>query len=69
MHERDWVTMQEMVKEGFVAPEKAQLTMELIIAVHQNFIYEAVIHGDSLDMEAHKANFNQMFEYLLAAAR
>ena len=69
MRERDWVTMQDMVKEGFVAPEKAQLTMELIIAVHQNFIYEAVIHSDSLDMEAHKANFNRMFEYLLAAAK
>lgn len=69
MQERDWVTMQEMVREGFVSHEKAELTMNLIIAVHQNFIYEAVIHGDSLDMEAHKANFNQMFEYLLAAAK
>ena len=69
MRERDWVTMQDMVKEGFVAPEKAQLTMELIIAVHQNFIYEAVIHGDSLDMEKHKAEFTRMLEYLLDAAK
>ena len=69
MRERDWVTMQDMVQEGFVAPEKAQLTMELIIAVHQNFIYEAVIHADTLDIETHKKEFSRMFEYLLAAAK
>ena len=32
MRERDLVTMQAMVEEGFVAPEKAELTLELIIA-------------------------------------
>ena len=69
MRERDWVTMQDMVKDGFVASEKAELTMELIIAVHQNFIYEAVIHGDTLDMDAHKEKFTRMFDYLLDAAR
>ena len=69
MHERDWVTMQEMVQDGFVAPDKAELTMDLIIAVHQNFIYEAVIHGDTLDIENHKKKFTQMFDYLLTAAK
>lgn len=69
MFERDRVTMQEMVEEGFVAPEKADMTLKLIIAVHQNFIYEACIHGDKLDLEAHKQTFNQMFEYLLSMAK
>lgn len=69
MAERDIVTIQAMVEEGLIAPEKAETTMELIIAVHQNFIYEASIHSDSLDIEGHKRRFNQMFEYLLAQAK
>lgn len=69
MRERDNVTMQEMIREGFIAPEKADLTLELIIAVHQNFIYEAAIQGDSLDIEGHKAKFQQMFDYLLSIAK
>ncbi len=69
MRERDNVTMQEMVREGFIAPEKADLTLELIIAVHQNFIYEASIQGDCLDLDAHKAKFFQMFDYLLSIAK
>jgi len=69
MRERDQVTMQAMVAEGTVAPEKADITQELIIAVHQNFIYEAVLQGDSLDIEAHKARFEEMFNYILAQAK
>lgn len=69
MQERDRVTMQEMVHDGFVSPDKADLTLDLIIAVHQNFIYEAVIHGDSLDLDTHKANFDRMFEYILSCAK
>ena len=69
MRERDSVTMQDMVREGFVSPDKADLTLDLIISVHQNFIYEAAIQGDSLDLDAHKSRFFQMFDYLLAAAK
>lgn len=68
MQERDRVTMAEMVRDGFVSPEKADATQELIIALHQHFIYEAAIHGESLDMEAHQRRFDQLFEYLLAQA-
>lgn len=69
MLERDRVTMQDMVVEGFVAPEKADITLRLIVAIHQNFIYEACIHGDSLDCEAHKQKFSEMLEYILAQAK
>ena len=68
MTERDSVTIQAMVEEGFLAPEKAQITMELIIAVHQSFIYEASINAE-LDLEEHKARFNRMFDYLLEQGR
>ncbi len=37
MLERDRITMEKMVQEGDVAPEKAEDTMELIIALHQSF--------------------------------
>ena len=69
MQERDRVTMQDMVKGGYVHPHKAEPTPELIIAVHQNFIYETIIHRDTPALEAHKAAFPRMFEYLLAAAK
>lgn len=69
MRERDMVTVQAMVEEGFVAPEKVELTMELIIAVHQNFIYEATLQGDSLDIDCHKVKFKQLFDYILEQAK
>ena len=37
MRERDEITMESMVQEGFVLEEKADITLELIIALHQNF--------------------------------
>lgn len=69
MRERDQVTMEKMIRDGFVSPEKADATLGLIIATHQTFIYEAMVRGDSLDLEAHKAKFEALFEYLLACAR
>jgi len=69
MKERDSVTIQAMVEEGFIAPEKVDITLDLIISVHQNFIYEVCTHGEHLDLEAHKKRFTEMFEYILAAAK
>lgn len=69
MRERDSVTMCEMVKEGFVAPEKVDATLDLIVATHQNFIYQACVEGEQLDIESHKKQFESLFEYLLSAAK
>lgn len=69
MKERDSVTMQAMVEEGYIAPDKADMTLDLIIAVHQTFIYEAAAKGEQLDLEAHKRNFDAIFEYILAMGR
>lgn len=69
MQERDRVTMQAMVEEGFVAPEKAEVTLDLLAAVHQNFIHEACTHGGALNLDAHKEKFNELFEYILTQAR
>ena len=69
MLERDRVTMENMVKEGFVAPEKAEITLELVIAAHQNFLYEAYTQGEALNREAHLGKFEQQMLYLLKAAK
>ena len=68
MRERDEITMESMVQEGFVLEEKADITLELIIALHQNFIYEAYLKGDSLNIEEHEEKFNRLFEYILEMA-
>ena len=69
MKERDSVTMQAMVAEGFVAPEKADVILDLIISVHQTFIYEAAARGEKLDLDAHKKKFDEIFEYILSTAK
>lgn len=69
MADRDRITMDRIVQEGDIRPEKAAVTMDLIIALHQNFLYEACLRRELLDAKAHEAKFNEMFEYLLAAGR
>lgn len=69
MRERDEFIMKGMVQEGDVAAEKAGVTLELIVALHQNYIYEASLQGDKLDVEEHKKKFDEIFEYVLQAAK
>ena len=69
MRERDSVIMQDLVSEGFVRPEKAEKTLELVIALHQHYIYEAAINGKGLDIAGHEARFLQLFDYILQMAK
>ena len=69
MKERDRITMKDMVAEGSVASGKAEMTLELITAVHQKFIYEASVRGDQLDMEQHKKKFDEIFEFVIEMAK
>lgn len=68
MMERDRITIQDMVEEGFIAPEKAEITQQLIIAAHQSVIYEACLDGEDRDHRELKERFDRMLEYLLSAA-
>lgn len=68
MRERDKITMECMIQEGYVIEENADITLELIIALHQNFIYKACLDGEQFDMEEHETKFNHLFEYILAMA-
>lgn len=69
MHDRDRLMMENAVSEGFVAESKAEKTMDILIAVHQNFIYEAMMAGKDFDVEEHTIKFNNLFEYIFEAAR
>ncbi len=68
MRERDWITMQKMIEDHYIAQEKAAATVELIVSLSQSFIYEACVRGDQLDIELHKKRFNELFDYILAMA-
>lgn len=69
MSERDSISINAMVAEGFLAPEKAEVTKQLIIDVHQTFLYEAAVRGESLDLQAHRAQFEKLFAYILEQGR
>ncbi|MBR5485809.1 MAG: TetR/AcrR family transcriptional regulator [Oscillospiraceae bacterium] len=69
MLERDRITMRDMVIDGFVNPEKADMTLELLIAVHQNYIYDAYLQGEQLDYDAHLSRFDNVMQYILDAAK
>lgn len=68
MKERDNIIMEALVEEGFVAPEKAEMTLELMTSLHQHFIYEAVIQGNEKAGQCRK-RFDQVFEYVMEMAR
>lgn len=67
MFERDQILMEQMVQEGDIRADKAQITLELIVALHQNFLYMASLRREGFDAKIHETKFDQMFEYLLAA--
>lgn len=69
MLERDRITMAQMVAEGDIRSDRAETTLELIIALHQSFIYDASLSRENFDLEAHQERFSRLFEYLLAAGR
>ncbi|MGN1144591.1 MAG: TetR family transcriptional regulator [Anaerovoracaceae bacterium] len=72
MYERDSLMMKDLVAEGFVAPEKVEKTMELMIALHQHYIHEAMIRSGAdgdFDAAAHQERFDAAFLYIMEAAR
>lgn len=67
--ERDQVVMESLVKEGFVAAERAEDTLEIIVALHGSYIHRACMLGSSLDRPLLEKQFLHIFDYVLAAAR
>lgn len=69
MHSRDELVMKELVKEGYVSPQKTQITLDLVIHLHQSFIYEAWIKGERIDADEHNEAFLKLFDYILETAQ
>lgn len=68
MYSRDGLVMGELVKEGYVSTEKTQNTLDLLIHLHQSYIYEAWIKGDRIDADEHNESFLKLFDYILEMA-
>ena len=69
MTERDKAMVERMIEEKDLRAEKAQITSDLVVALHQNFLYEASLKRQGYDREAHEKKFERELEYLLAAGR
>ena len=67
--DRDQVVMEQMVADGYVAADKEQATLEIIIALHERFIHQACLAGKELDCKEHATHFMQLFHYVLDAAK
>lgn len=67
--ERDRVVMESMVNDGFVAADRAEETLEIIVALHGSYIHRACLLGPDLDREQLENAFLHIFDYVLAAAR
>lgn len=68
MQARDSFAMEEMIRDGFVAPEKAEHVLNVVEALQQHFIYEACIDC-TLDLKQHELRFNQILDYVLETAK
>ena len=69
MYYRDKQIVDELVKEGNVDTNKVDITLKILINVHQSYVYEAMIQGDKLDLESHEKSFLEIFDYLLVNAK
>lgn len=69
MYYRDKQIVDELVKEGNVDTNKLDITLKILINVHQSYVYEAMIQGDKLDLESQEKSFLEIFDYLLVNAK
>ena len=69
MYERDKQIVNQLVKEGTLNEEKADMTLKILISAHQSYLYEVMVQGDKLDLYAHEKSFLEIFDYLLNNAK
>lgn len=67
MAARDKIFIERMVQERELQADKAQITSDLIIALHQNFLYEASLKRPGYNRLIQEEQFYEQFEYLLSA--
>lgn len=67
--ERDQVVMENLVQDGFVAPERAAETLEIIVALHGSYIHKACLLGKRIKRPQLEQEFLHIFDYVLETAR
>ena len=69
IYERDLAFMEGLVEEGFVNPEKKEVTVQLLVRTHQSFIWDASMEGPDLDVKQYVEKFMKIFDYIMEGAR
>lgn len=69
MYSRDKQIVDQLVNEGTIEDKKSDITLKIIISVHESYVYEAMIQGDKLDLDSHEKSFLEIFDYLLDNAK
>jgi len=69
MYERDKQIVNQLVREGTLDGKKIDMTLKILIRVHQSYVYEAMVQGDKLDLNSHEKSFLEAFDYLLDNAK
>lgn len=69
MYSRDKQIVDQLVSEGTIEDKKSDITLKIIISVHESYVYEAMIQGDKLNMDSHEKSFLEIFDYLLDNAK
>lgn len=69
MYSRDKQMVDQLVSEGTIEDKKSDITLKIIISVHESYVYEAMIQGDKLDLDSHEKSFLEIFDYLLDIAK
>lgn len=68
IYERDLAFMEGLVEEGFVKPEKKNMTVQLLVRTHQSFLWDASIEGPNLDAAQYVEKFMKIFDYIMEGA-
>lgn len=69
MYYRDKQIVDQLVSEGIIDEGKSDITLKIIISIHESYVYEAMIQLDKLDLEAHEKAFLEIFDYVLDNAK
>lgn len=69
MYLRDEPVVNQLASEGYIDKKKVDITLKIIINVHQAYIYEMIIKADEIDPDEHNKSFLEIFDYLLEAAK
>lgn len=69
LSDRDRIVMKSLVEEGFVAGEKAEPTLSIIVALHESYIHKACLTGNQKERDELNRKFMELFEYVMANAK